>query len=400
MHDGAEALGRADRLQAGDADAQDQDVGGLRRAGGGGQQREVARIGVGGDEDRLVAADVGLRRERVHRLRTAQRARDRVEADRGHARVRERLGAGRIDQRLEEADQRLALAQPTDLGRAGLLDLEHDIRLRVQGVRGDDRRAGVGERLVGDGGTGTGALLDEDLQPGSRELAERLGHQGDTALAGGRLPGDADLHGHHHSVHASGWTAWSVPEPDPPSALRSGSGRPIDLGLVWVDGPRGYGRHRGRSRRARREPRAGGGGSRSRRARARADRGDVAVPALGDLPPEHAELDEPPARRARSRARAAGCVPVRLRVRGAARGIRCAPRAAGARAHAGHAGRGVRTRHGHRRGRAGDTSALADRRPVRDRGLGNPERRPDARRRGRAPGRPDATARARLPAAR
>ena len=47
---------------------------------------------------------------------------------------------------------------------------------------------------------GSGAGLDEDLQPGSRQLAERFGHQGDTALTLRRLPGDADLHGHHHPL--------------------------------------------------------------------------------------------------------------------------------------------------------------------------------------------------------
>ena len=43
LDDRAEAAGRADRLEPGDADAQDQHVGGLGRAGRGGQQREVAR---------------------------------------------------------------------------------------------------------------------------------------------------------------------------------------------------------------------------------------------------------------------------------------------------------------------------------------------------------------------
>ena len=103
---GAQALRGADRLEAGDADAQDQDVGGLGRAGGGRQQREVARVRVGRDQDRLVAADVRLRRQRVHRLRPAERARDRVEADRRHARVGEGLRTGRVDQRLQEARRR------------------------------------------------------------------------------------------------------------------------------------------------------------------------------------------------------------------------------------------------------------------------------------------------------
>ena len=67
---------------------EDQHVGGLGGAGGGRQQREVAPVRVGGDQDRLVAADVRLRRERVHRLGPRQRPRDGIEADRGHARRR------------------------------------------------------------------------------------------------------------------------------------------------------------------------------------------------------------------------------------------------------------------------------------------------------------------------
>ncbi len=85
LDDGAQAAGGADGLQPRHADAQDEHVGGLGRAGRRRQQREVAAVGGGRDEDRLVAADVGLRAERVHRLRRAERARQRVEADGGHA---------------------------------------------------------------------------------------------------------------------------------------------------------------------------------------------------------------------------------------------------------------------------------------------------------------------------
>ncbi len=88
LDDGAEAAGGADRLEPGHADPEDQDVGGLGGAGRGGQEREVAPEGLGRDEDGLVAADVRLRGEDVHRLRAREGARDRVEADRRHARGR------------------------------------------------------------------------------------------------------------------------------------------------------------------------------------------------------------------------------------------------------------------------------------------------------------------------
>ena len=69
LDDGAEPLGGADGLQARDADPEDQDVGGLGRAGRGRQEREVAAVGIRGDQDGLVATDVRLAAEGVHRLR-------------------------------------------------------------------------------------------------------------------------------------------------------------------------------------------------------------------------------------------------------------------------------------------------------------------------------------------
>ena len=52
--------------------------------------------------DGLVAADVRLRRERVHRLGARQRPRDRVEADRGDAGLGELGHELRVEERLEQ----------------------------------------------------------------------------------------------------------------------------------------------------------------------------------------------------------------------------------------------------------------------------------------------------------
>ena len=80
---------------------------------------------------------------------------------------------------------------------ARLLDAEDHVRLGVELDRRDDRRAGLLVGLVGDERARAGAGLDEDLQPGRLQLAERFGYQGDAPLAGCGLLGDADLHGHH-----------------------------------------------------------------------------------------------------------------------------------------------------------------------------------------------------------
>ena len=66
---GAQALGGGDRLQAGHADAHDQHARRLDGAGGRHQHRHEALIGVGGHHHGLVAGDVGLRGQHVHRLR-------------------------------------------------------------------------------------------------------------------------------------------------------------------------------------------------------------------------------------------------------------------------------------------------------------------------------------------
>ena len=67
-------------------------------AGRGHQHREEPAVRVGGEQRRLVAGDVRLRSQRVHRLRPAEGARQPVQADRGHAasarcRTRSRLPA-------------------------------------------------------------------------------------------------------------------------------------------------------------------------------------------------------------------------------------------------------------------------------------------------------------------
>ena len=152
---------------------------------------------LGAQQRGLVAADVGLRAEGVHRLGSAERPRNRVEADRGHALLGQRLRRLRIDERAQEADDRLAGAHDLDLRFARLLDAQDDVRLAVQLHARDDRCPRLRVCLIGDQGSGSGTAFDEDLQPGRRQPAERFGYQGNSPLTGRSLLGDADLHGHH-----------------------------------------------------------------------------------------------------------------------------------------------------------------------------------------------------------
>ena len=124
--DRAEALGGGDRLQAGDAGAEDQHLGRRHGAGGGGHHPEEAARLAGGDQGRGVAGGGGLRGERVHRL-GAGRARDRLHREAGDAGRGQRLvGLGRGPGR-EVADQDLARVEAADLlgGRGG--DAEDDV---------------------------------------------------------------------------------------------------------------------------------------------------------------------------------------------------------------------------------------------------------------------------------
>ena len=82
--DRAEALRRGDRLQPGDAGAQDQHFGRRHGARGGGHHPEEAARLTGGDQHRRVARGGGLRGERVHRL-GARRPRDRLHREAGDA---------------------------------------------------------------------------------------------------------------------------------------------------------------------------------------------------------------------------------------------------------------------------------------------------------------------------
>ena len=115
----AEPLGGGDRLQAGDPDAHDEDFGRADRAGGGHHHRERAAIGRRRLDHRLVAGEVRLRRQDVHRLGAG---------DARHPLHRQRLESGRgvsldrlaAPQRIERTDQQRALARrPSSVAGSG-----------------------------------------------------------------------------------------------------------------------------------------------------------------------------------------------------------------------------------------------------------------------------------------
>ena len=74
-------------------------------------------------------------------------------------------------------------------------------RSAVETIRAPALRVG----RIGNGRAGAGAGLDEDLEPGRRQLAEHLGYQGDAPFTRRRFPGDTDLHEHHLSLTGRDW---------------------------------------------------------------------------------------------------------------------------------------------------------------------------------------------------
>ena len=101
--DRAEPLRGRDRLQAGNADAEDHDARGFHGAGRGHQHRQETLVLVSGHEHCLVAGDVRLRREHVHTLRT-RRSRRGFEREAREARAGEAVQPVAIE-RVEHADE-------------------------------------------------------------------------------------------------------------------------------------------------------------------------------------------------------------------------------------------------------------------------------------------------------
>ena len=142
---------------------------------------------LGGEEDRLVAGDRALRGERVHRLRAGD-ARDRVHRERRDAALGERPGGLAVGQRLEERDERLAVAEARDLVGGRPLHLADDVRLGVDAPRrGHDPRARVRVVGVGEARPARRPPLDEHLDAGLREPARACPERGRRGVSPGRV---------------------------------------------------------------------------------------------------------------------------------------------------------------------------------------------------------------------
>ena len=187
----AQPLGRRQRLQPGHADAEHQHGGRLHRSGGRRQHREEPGRLRRREQHGLVPGHVGLRRQRVHRLRPRD-ARDGLQRERLHTGLLQRADrvvgvAGR-----QKADQRLPAVQPADLVSGRRRDLDDDVgRPRIP-----DGGAGLGVELVGKQRPLARAGLDHDGHTAVDQRRDRLGYQRDAPLVGSGLGDHPDLDRH------------------------------------------------------------------------------------------------------------------------------------------------------------------------------------------------------------
>ncbi len=103
----------------------------------------------------------------------------------------ERLGDRGIGGEVQIGEERQILAEEPELLRLRFFHLDHHLRgPRVGGGR-HDRGAGGDEVVVGDRRSLAGTGLDQDLDPGSAELADAVGRHCDAMLGVLDLAGDS-----------------------------------------------------------------------------------------------------------------------------------------------------------------------------------------------------------------
>jgi hypothetical protein len=182
-----------DRLEAGDADAHDEHARGRDRAGGRHHHRKGAAIFGGGVEHRLVAAEIGLGGQDVHRLR-ARDARDELERERLNAAGGISVDTGTHAERVQCRDQQRTRRDPFEGVRIGALHREHGFGAAQHLLARTDQCAGRDIIGICYGSALAGAGLDRQARAQRRELLDRLGGDGDAPLAFGLFLQDRDLH--------------------------------------------------------------------------------------------------------------------------------------------------------------------------------------------------------------
>ena len=200
MHDAAESACGGERLESRDAGTENDDLRGPDGAGRGHQQREVLVDLGGSGEDRAIAGEVGLARQRVHRLRPRDPWHE-LHREGGDARLCERTDHREVAVRRGEADEDRATVHRAGLvdGRRG--DAQHETHPGRIG-RGDQLGSRGRVVLVREPCRLTGTSLDGDHRTEGDELTDGVRRGGDASFAGRPLTRDQDPEDCHRSLRA------------------------------------------------------------------------------------------------------------------------------------------------------------------------------------------------------
>ena len=203
----AEAARRGDGLQAGDADAHDEHLGGGHGAGGGHHHRHGAVVDRGAVDDRLVAGEVGLRGQHVHRLGAAD-ARHEFHGEGGDAGLGHGGDRGVVAIGVHGGDDGRARLVALELGVGRPAHLQHDVGLGGVGSLADGG-ARLGEFVIGDARGGAGAGFDDhrEAQPGIP--LDRIGRGRDARLTGFDFLRNEDRLSHRKILSAGTGPAYS-----------------------------------------------------------------------------------------------------------------------------------------------------------------------------------------------
>ena len=183
-HDGAEPARRRDRLQAGDADAHDEDFRRRNRAGRGHHHRHGAAEFRRRIDHGAVAGEIGLARKHVHDLRAGD-ARHQFHGEGVDAGTCEFLQGIDMAVGIHDRDDRGPRLDAVEFFGAWAAHAQDDIGLGNGRSRiGRDRGAGRGIISIAYRGFDPGSRFDGDFCPEAEKLLHRLRRRGNPCLRG------------------------------------------------------------------------------------------------------------------------------------------------------------------------------------------------------------------------
>jgi hypothetical protein len=197
---GTETTRSSDRLQAGDADAHDESFRRRHRARRRHHHRQRPVIFGSRVDHRLVAGEVGLAGQDVHRL-GARDARHELHREGGDAGPCQSIDRSIVAIGIDDGDNGGARAIGLQLRLIRPAHLQHHIGFGdIAGLT--DHSAGLGELLVGNARCRAGAAFHDDVKPQPRQPLHRVGRGSNTRLVRIELTRDENRLSHRMILSA------------------------------------------------------------------------------------------------------------------------------------------------------------------------------------------------------